>query len=173
MSRSSPKPSEPPPETAASSANEANNAPPPSAHENWLLKLLLGHEEIMDWAADHLEPDWIQHPLVKQVVLQRLDAHRNQHWTSLAAFVGECEVPAMQNLITAATAEVRPLPNPAQQLADVALRLRNRFIDAQLAALMQRASQPEISEAEGLELLKQQQELRALKRQPLSARGEA
>ena len=73
----------------------------------------------------------------------------------------------MQSLITEATAEPRPIPNPSQQLADVALRLRNQFIDRQLAALMQRANQPEISEAERHDLLRQQQELRRLKRQPM------
>ena len=93
--------------------------------------------------------------------------HANQTWTSLAAFLDECSTPEMQNLIAEATLEERPLPNPAQQLSDVKLRLRNQFIDRQLAALMQRLNQPETSETERDELLRQQQELRALKRQPL------
>ena len=56
-----------------------------------------------------------------------------------------------------------------QQLADVALRLRNQFIDRQLAALMQRANQPECAETERLDLLRQQQELRRRKRQPIQS----
>ena len=51
--------------------------------------------------------------------------------------------------------------------ADIATRLRNQFIDRQLAALIQRLNQPEAGEAERLELLQQQQRLRALKRQPI------
>jgi hypothetical protein len=47
------------------------------------------------------------------------------------------------------------------------LRLRNQAIDRQSAALMQRAHQPETTEAERNELLQQQQELRRLKRQPI------
>jgi hypothetical protein len=47
------------------------------------------------------------------------------------------------------------------------LRLRNQFLDRQLSALMQRANQPESSEAERDGLLRQQQELRRLKRQPI------
>jgi hypothetical protein len=47
------------------------------------------------------------------------------------------------------------------------VRLRNQFIDRQLADSMRRANQPECTEAERLELLRQQQELRQLKRQPI------
>jgi hypothetical protein len=75
----------------------------------------------------------------------------------------------MRSLVTEATAEPRPIPNPSQQLADVALRLRNQSIDRQMAALVQRASHPEISEAERLDWLRQQQELRRLKRNPMAA----
>jgi hypothetical protein len=47
------------------------------------------------------------------------------------------------------------------------LRLRNQFIDRQVAALSYRASQPGTNEEEGVELLREQQQLRLLKRQPL------
>jgi hypothetical protein len=73
----------------------------------------------------------------------------------------------LRSLVTETTAEPRPIPNPAQQLSDVALRLRNQFIDRQFGVLMQRANQPEVSEAERNDLLRQQQELRRLKRQPI------
>jgi len=66
-----------------------------------------------------------------------------------------------------AVAEDRKIPNPDQQLADVVLRLRNQFLDRQIAVSIQRASQPETSEADRTELLRQQQELRQQKRAPL------
>jgi hypothetical protein len=133
------------------------------------LKLLLLHDDLADKAVAHLDPNWVQHPLVRQIVAQRLDAHKNQTWSCLAAFLDECATSEIRNLITEATAEERPLPNPSQQFTDVALRLRNQFIDRQMAALMQCANQPELAEAERLDLLRQQQELRSLKRQPLSS----
>ena len=157
---SAPEPVEPPVEESAAPQR-------PSTHEYWLLKLLLGHDDLVDWAAAHLDPGWVQHALVRRVVAQRLAAQANQTWTSLAAFLEECAAPEIQRLITETTAEARPIPNPAQQLADVALRLRNQFIDRQLADSMQRANQPECAETERLNLLRQQQELRHLKRQPL------
>jgi hypothetical protein len=74
----------------------------------------------------------------------------------------------MQNLLTRAVADDRVLPNPAQQLADVTLRLRNQFLDRELAALLHRASQPETSSADQLALLRQRQQLQEQKRQPLA-----
>jgi DNA primase len=146
---------------------EGSLSAPPSAPEYWLLKLLLLHDDLTDWTAKHFDLNWIEHPLVKQIVAQRLAAHANQTWTSLAAFLDECETPEMRSLVTEATAQRRPIPNPLQQMSDVTLRLRNQLIDRQSAALMQRANQPECSEAERLDLLHQQQELRQLKRQPI------
>jgi DNA primase len=157
----------PAPEAVEPPVEESNSPQRPSTPEYWLLKLLLSHDDLVVWAAAHVDPGWVQHSLVRQIVAQRLAAQANQTWTSLAAFLDECEVPQMRSLITEATAEPRPIPNPSQQLSDVALRLRNQFLDRQLAALMQRANQPECSEVERLDLLHQQQELRRLKRQPI------
>jgi hypothetical protein len=100
-------------------------------------------------------------------VARRIELQRQEKWSSLAAFLDECETPEMRNLITEAATEERPIPNPAQQLGDVVLRLRNQFIDRQLMLLIHRANQPETDDAARLELLRKQQELRRLKRQPL------
>ncbi|HEU5123707.1 MAG TPA: DNA primase [Verrucomicrobiae bacterium] len=141
--------------------------PRPSAHEFWLLKLLFLHEELVDWAAAQIDLNWIQHSLVRQILSKRFEAATQQCWLSLAAFLDACEMPEMRSLITEAATQDRPIPNPPQQLADVVLRLRNQFIDRQLAALSHRASQPETSDPERLDFLRQQQELRVLKRQPV------
>jgi DNA primase len=157
----------PAPEAEEPPVEESASSPRPATHEYWVLKLLLSHDDLVVWAAAHLDPGWVQHSVVRQIVAQRLAAHANQSWSSLAAFLDQCEVPQMRSLITEATAESRPIPNPSQQLSDVALRLRNQFLDRQLAALMQRANQPECGDAERLDLLRQQQALRSLKRQPI------
>ncbi len=140
----------------------------PSPHEFWLLKLALLHEESMDWAAAHLDPNWIQHGAVRQLISRRLADHINQAWRGLASFLDEFESPEIQSLVTEATAEDRAIPDPARQLADVVTRLRNQFLDGQIAALAQRSSLPEMNEAERLDLLRQQQQRRQLKRQPIT-----
>lgn len=150
------------------SFDAATQATRPSAQEFWLLKLLFLHEVLAGWAAIHLEPGWIQHDAVREIVSRRLTAQSAETWTTLAAFLDECESAEMQKLVTEAVAESRAIPNPEQQMADVTLRLRNQFIDRQLNALTHRASQPETDDAGRLDLLRQQQQLRQLKRQPLT-----
>jgi hypothetical protein len=111
--------------------------------------------------------NWIVHPLVRQIVTQRLAARTNETWHSLAAFLGECESAEMRALVTEAVAEDRKLPSPDRQLADVVTFLRNQFLDRQIAALTQQASQPEISDAKRIELLRERDKLREQKQAPL------
>jgi DNA primase len=151
-------------EEAGEAVAELDRPPP---QELWLLKLVLMHDDLVDWAAAHLDPNWVQHSPMKQIISRRLELHANRAWTSLASFLDTCSTPELQNLVAEAVADHRPLPNPAQQLTDVVLRLRNQFIDRQLAGLRARANQPELGETEQHELLRQQQELRQLKNQPL------
>jgi DNA primase len=139
----------------------------PSSQEFWLLKLLLLHDELVAWAALHLNVNWISHPLARQIVERRLAAQTNETWKTLAVFLDECETPEMRALVTEAVAEDRKIPNPDQQLADVTLKLRNQFLDRQITALTQKASQPQISDAEKIELLREQKKLREQKRTPL------
>jgi DNA primase len=139
----------------------------PSTQEFWLLKLLLLHDDLVAWTALHLDVNWIAHLLVRQIVVQRLAAQTNETWQSLAAFLDECESAEMRALVTEAVAEDRKIPNPDQQLGDVTLKLRNQFLDRQIAVSIQRASLRETSEADRMELLRQQQELRQQKRAPL------
>jgi DNA primase len=141
---------------------------PPSPHEFHLLKLILLHDDLVAWAALHLDADWILHPHVRQAVAQRLAAQSDETWQSLGAFLDACDSAEMRNLITGAVAEDRKIPNPETQLADVTLKFRNQFLDRQITGLTQKASQPEISEAKKLELLHEQQKLREQKRAPLS-----
>jgi DNA primase len=150
-------------ESAASSEGSR-----PSETEFWLLKLLLSHDDLVAQAALHLDVNWISHPPIRQMIQQRLSAQRNETWKSLAAFLDECDSPEMKNLITEAVAEERKIPNPGQQLSDVILKLRNQFLDRQIAALAQKASQPETGEDGRMEMLRRQQEFRQLKRQPLA-----
>jgi len=162
-----------PQEAEEQPADQTSSAPAPSAHEAWLLRLLLVNEELVPSAAEHLDLDWLQHEGVRQVVTERIAAFRNQTWTNLAAFLGVFESPEAQGLITEATMQERPLPHPAQQLQDVLIWLRNQSLDKRLAMLFQKSSQPATSEEERIQILREQSELRLMKRQPLQVRAEA
>lgn len=143
--------------------------PRPTAPELWLLKLALMHDTGADWLVAHLDPGWIQHAVVKDVVARRLRAQTDGSWRSVGLFLDQFESPQVRSLITEATMDEREIPNPDQQLADLTLRMRNQSFDRQLATLTQRISQPETSDAEKIKLLQQQQQLKQLKRQPLVA----
>ena len=147
---------------------EAETVSRPSPQEFWLLKLLLLHDDLVAWAALHLDVNWIVHPLARQIVEKRVAAHANETWKNLAGFLDECESSEMRALLTEAATEDRKLPNPETQLADVTTKLRNQFLDRQIAGLSQKASQPNVTDAEKLELLRQQQKLREQKRAPLA-----
>ena len=141
----------------------------PSPLEFHLLKLILLHDELAGWTALHLDVNWIAHPLVRQIIAERLTAQANGTWQSVGAFLDGFESGDLRSLVTEAVAEERKIPNPEMQLADLTLKLRNQFLDRQIAASILRAAQPQTGEDEKMERLHAQQELRRLKREPLQA----
>ena len=159
------------PEPAEPATADAPAAPArPSAHEFWLLKLLLSDDALLDWALAHLSLDWITHEATRRIIQARLEAHR-QDRHDVAALLNEFDDPHAQQLISEAASEQREIPNRPQQLSDLARRLRDAAVDRQLAALAARVSQPALTDAERLDLLREQQSLRILKREPLGPVG--
>jgi len=135
----------------------------PSSHESHLLKLLLLHDNLVAWTALHLDTNWISHPVVRQIVEQRLAAQKDETWKSLAAFLDSCGSAEMRNLVTEAAAEDRKIPNPDQQLADVALKLRNQFLDRSIKDLRQAKIKGGLNDNEINEISKKEQELLAIR----------
>lgn len=151
-----------PEEIADSEEGEAQPAPP-NPMESWILKFLIRHEELLPWAAEHLDCDWIQHPAVREILAARLT--RN---LSVAALLEECSHPQAAGLITEAAAAERDIPNPAEQIETLTERVRNLALDREMADLIRQIGQPDVSDEQKLLLLKRQQEIRVEKRQPLS-----
>jgi len=158
-------------ESFETAAPNETQMPRPSLAEFHLLKLLLLHDELAAWTALRLDSDWILNPLAREIVERRLAAQKNETWKNLAAFLDECDSAEMRSLITEVVAEERKIPNPETQLADVLLKLRNQFFDRQIALLVQKLGQPQISETEKISLLQEQIKLRGQKRSPLSAQS--
>ncbi len=158
--------------TPAESSDAAAASARPPALEFWLLKLLFLHESLAGWAAMHLRPDWIEHPLVREIVSRRLQAQAEEGWIGLPAFLDSLPSPEMQSLVTEAATEARPIPKPEQQIADVTLRLRNQYLDRQLAALNARLIEPGTTPEERTQIIQQQEQLRRLKREPLQPLAE-
>ena len=140
--------------------------PRPSPQEFWLLKLLLTEDESLVWARAHIELDWIQHPVLRAILVERL-GHDELEPASVATLLGRFPEPQAQNLISEAASEQRPIPNRKQQIMDLARRLRDQFIDRKLGALLQRLKLPNLTDEQRLEMLREQQTLRVRKREPL------
>lgn len=140
----------------------------PSAHETWLLKIVLLHDELVTWLAAHLDSAWLQHEGVREVVALRLAADDSQTWTGPASLLTQIGDDATRSFISELMAEARPVPNPAQQLQDIVLRLRNQSIEREMAALLQQANAPGIDESNHVQLLQRREALRMKKGQPLS-----
>jgi hypothetical protein len=70
-------------------------------------------------------------------------------------------------LLTAAVADATEIPQPARQLQDLVTRLRDRFLDRQLASLTRLLAQPNLPEEELLRTLEEQRELLRQKQEVL------
>jgi len=140
----------------------------PTPLEFQLLKLLFLQDELAATTAMHLDVNWILHPQVRQIVDLRLAAHEHSTWHNLAEFLDSCESAEQRNLITEVVTESRKIPHPETQLADIILKLRNQFLDRQIGALTQQASQPQLPDEERVALLREQLQLKERKRSPLT-----
>jgi DNA primase len=163
-------------------AGQAEREPPPAAAramdepepaEFWLLKLMFLNDDFAGWLALHLNPEWIRHAGIRELLVRRLALHRSGEWQSPAGFLSDIEDDSLRGLASRALSDNRTIPSPEAQLADVCTRLRNAWIDREIAALTLRVSRPEIADDERIVLLQRLQELRASKREPLRAMSPA
>jgi DNA primase len=160
---------------------EKTDLPRPSQPELWLLRFLLETDDYVAWINAHLELDWLTHPMVRDIVRQRLAGETDGSWPGLAAWLGQPENAAWQSLITEILADRRPVQMEKNIKGDAARDsaikvLRDKFIERQLAALQQRLLSPNLAEDQQQALLTEMQQLRRFKAEPLRPRvqeGEA
>lgn len=140
---------------------------PPSDREFWLVRLLLSHDEIMDWVAANLDVSWIAHPVVRRVVEARLRAHSEGTWRGVPGLMDALDDAAANGLITAAVADGDLSGDVSRNLMETIRMLRNVAVDRRMAELKLRLAQPGVLESEAVAILHEQSELRRLKQQPL------
>lgn len=174
VSPPSPSPAESTPGTPNPAAAAAPaDAAPPSVHELWLLRYLCQADaELIDWTLHHLDPQWIQHPLIRRVTQIRLhQAGQDLSLPRLLDALGDDE--AARALVTHAGLEHRAIQNLPTQLADVTRRFRDAWIDRRIAQLGTRIGDPAIPHEAQIEAFREQQALRAAKRNPLAPLADA
>ncbi|MEY4690969.1 MAG: primase [Verrucomicrobiota bacterium] len=135
----------------------------PGANELWLLKYVFVSTELQHFAAVHLDPDWVPNPVV-----QRILAVHFQTGGDVAGLLGRFEGDTFaQSLIAEAATEQREIPEPERQLADVVRRLRDTWLDRQIALGNGRLADPSLGDGERMAVLAELQALRQRKRSPL------
>ena len=142
---------------------------PPSEREFWLLRFLLGSDDQLDWAVHHIDVNWIDHLTVRRIIEARLSSHAGKSWRGVPALIDDLQDATAAALITEAVADVQQKGDWAKNLVETVRLVRNDFIDRQMAALKLRLAQPGLLEAEAVDIVNRQVELRRLKQQPLSA----
>ncbi len=138
-----------------------------SPQEGWLMKLVLLDEEAAETFRVHGKQAWIQHPVVREILEKRISDPVRQNWQGVAAFLAEFPGEDMVRFISEAVTEERPIPNPAQQVQDLLVRLRNQALDRELAQLSLIMERPETADEARVEALRQMQLIRQAKRRPL------
>ncbi len=139
---------------------------PPPQQESWLLRLVLLHDDLVPWVAEHLDLSWLQHDKVREILSLRLAAADNTAEGGTTNLLSRLEDNAARSLVTEALTQGRPFPHPQQQITDLLIRLRNQSIDREMQALLHQTNGIEMSETD----LRRRSELVQRKRGPLISR---
>jgi DNA primase len=139
----------------------------PTLPELWVLTALLLNEAFIPWTVEHLAPEWIGHPTVRNIIEWIMRSQQEGNWKGVAAMLSTLEDPEAKGLITECVSLRRPLPRPDALLADNATFLRNAHIDQHRASLRQQAMNPTLDDAARAALLREDHELRVLKQTPI------
>jgi len=144
--------------------------------ERWLLRVMFSCDELVPWIMERLDFEWIQSGPARRIIEARIAAFRSALWSDLPAFLEALPDEETRSLVTQAVANRRKIEAPDKLLQGdpqrgdkrgILEQLRDDFISRQLDALKQHANQPNLPEQELHALLRQQQELRAMKGKPL------
>ncbi|MBX3747256.1 MAG: DNA primase [Verrucomicrobiae bacterium] len=183
--RPAPTPREPDPDPDASSRSEPDADPRQGIpdEEFLLLKMALTMDVVVGWLGLHVDPEWILHPQVRRIFAALIESHASGNWAGAHAFLDGLDDEPCRRL--GIVALVRPLSenldgtrfarkditfDPDRHPQDLALSLRNRWIDREIARLTLTVARPDLDDSNRLAGMQRLQELRRSRREPLVAR---
>jgi DNA primase len=164
------------PATPEDEAVPAMNSTPVPPTEKGLLRFMLANDEFSGWIVERLDLRWIRHSTARRIAESCVTAVHSNSWKGATGLLDSCEDEEIRRLITELVTEPLTLTDPEKKLKGdpghtdkrgILERLRDDFIDNEIAALRHRASLPETNDDERIEFLRRQQELRQVKRQPV------
>jgi DNA primase len=160
----------------------------PTRDEFGLLQLLFQNDDLAEWAAEHLELEWIRHPLAQKVVAERLQASKSAVWQGLPQFLDTLAAADAQSLVSEAVSRNymegaggvepapgvrdhlrgRALPKPFEDLCGLVTRLRNEHLSAEINRLNRELLALAPGTPEQIGIYRKMETLRALRRQPVA-----
>jgi DNA primase len=151
----------------------------PSREEFSLLQLLFQTDEFVSWAAGFLDPNWIKHEAVRNIVDLRLQAQSNGSWEGLPRFLHSLSNSNWQALLTEAVSinyrEVtkdhlrgRTPPNPLEDLQGLVKKLRKGNMAGELQRLEALRTGLEPGSQEQIEVIQKINGLKELLKGPLT-----
>jgi DNA primase len=146
-----------------------SNLPPPTEREFGLLRFVLAGDDSIDWLHQNLDVNWIEHPAVRRIVEARVALHAAGTWHGVSDLLARFEEPAVSGLITRAAADAQCKGDLARNLIETVRNLRNDACDREIEKLKIALTRPGLAEAEAVEIVRRQAEVRGLKKQPLGA----
>lgn len=168
----SPRASEGTPPTSAAPVQAREEAPPP-IHDLRFIEILCraSHHEI-DWLQHHLDPAWIAHATTRDITRAFL-RHASEDG-SMAGILGAlAESTLARRIVTEAAAQQRAIPDIPRQLADATRKIRDAWIDRQVILVGARLADPSSDHGAQIAALREQQELRALRKAALTPLSDA
>jgi DNA primase len=146
----------------------------PNPSELWLLKFVFHDEHQLEWIAAHLDADWLAHAGVREIISRRLHAHRDRTWNGIGGFVETIQDPGAKALLAEVLCDPRPLKRTEENIkgggtstSGVIERIRNAFLDKQIAHKTAQASVPGLTDAERGDVLSESLLLKRQRREPL------
>jgi DNA primase len=137
----------------------------PTPVEFWLLKLALIDRDSTEWLEAHLDLDWVAHPVVREILQQHFALAAGSPDAGMPELLGALNADAFKRLATEAVTDGRTIPDPAKQLRDIVLRLRNRFIERRLGGIKRELTGA--NDEQLAKLLAKRTQLKELTRHPL------
>ena len=151
------------PPTAPEAAQE-DEPTMPHEREFWLLKYLFASDEAADWARSRLDVTWLNHPTARQLATSRF----SPDWRNVPSLLDQTEDAAARSVLTAAVAEELVQDDLLKKTRETIQLIRNDHLDRELQKLKTHLNQPGLSDADVVNTLQLQAQLRKLKQQPLA-----
>ncbi len=148
---------------------EKKKAPP--NNELWLLKIILQYEDTVSILNEYLNMEWIQDDRIRKIIGKRLSSEIE--WMGVSQFIENFEETELAGLITELAIESEKIPLPEKQVADILLKLRNKFIEQKIVQIKMKLNNNTIDDNTRSQLIYEKMRLDKQKKSPLEKIGKS